>query len=387
MAVTISWTKSWSASDDGSVLGGADLGNLQTDIEAHSHTGLTTTFLNLTDVDPSSYTGQANKTITVKATEDGLEFTSVVTTDIYVKADSSDGTAGYLNQKVEGTVVDVDTTNHQLIIRGGTSGQILQSAGDTNTATWEDFNVDTAQLVAGAVTQAKLSTSTEEESQTLNNGQTTHKIFASVGSYGFYPQVKGSYAGANVDVQIHGPSGSAITTSYRTTISATNNTGIAITFYAQIRYVTASDDQPWLWVKRNKNNGEIIAVSYAGDHVINDNLDITHPYLHDKNDDEDVILIDNDSMKQVLEEVTSKRTVCQIIHEGYTVDMDSSPKFTKRVLREIDEWGDKEGKVVKRMKTPDWAKIVISKNEIEIKERTHTELPDGVLYKNLKKKK
>ncbi len=34
MAVTVSWTKSWSAADDGSILGGADLGNLQTNIAA-----------------------------------------------------------------------------------------------------------------------------------------------------------------------------------------------------------------------------------------------------------------------------------------------------------------------------------------------------------------
>lgn len=34
MAITPSWTKSWSASDDNSILGGADLGNIQTNITA-----------------------------------------------------------------------------------------------------------------------------------------------------------------------------------------------------------------------------------------------------------------------------------------------------------------------------------------------------------------
>lgn len=42
MAVSISWTKSWSSSDDGTVFGGADLQNLQTNIAAHSHTNYTT---------------------------------------------------------------------------------------------------------------------------------------------------------------------------------------------------------------------------------------------------------------------------------------------------------------------------------------------------------
>lgn len=34
MGITISWTKSWSSSDDGTVLAGADLQNLQTNIQA-----------------------------------------------------------------------------------------------------------------------------------------------------------------------------------------------------------------------------------------------------------------------------------------------------------------------------------------------------------------
>ena len=38
MSVTISWTKSWTSSDDGTVLGGADLQNIQTNVASHSHT-------------------------------------------------------------------------------------------------------------------------------------------------------------------------------------------------------------------------------------------------------------------------------------------------------------------------------------------------------------
>jgi len=42
MGVVISWTKAWSSSHDGSVFGGADLQNLQTNIEGHTHTGYAT---------------------------------------------------------------------------------------------------------------------------------------------------------------------------------------------------------------------------------------------------------------------------------------------------------------------------------------------------------
>lgn len=119
MAVTISWTKEWSSSDDGSILSGADLENIQTDIEGHSHTATTVTFLELTDVDPSAYTGQAGKVVKVNSAEDGLEFDDVTTTDVYVKSDSGDSNAGYLDAKVNDTTIKVDTTNHQLYVLQG----------------------------------------------------------------------------------------------------------------------------------------------------------------------------------------------------------------------------------------------------------------------------
>ena len=42
--MSITWTKSWSASDDGTVLGGNDIGNIQGDIDANAVTvGVTQT--------------------------------------------------------------------------------------------------------------------------------------------------------------------------------------------------------------------------------------------------------------------------------------------------------------------------------------------------------
>ena len=73
MGVVISWTKSWSASDDGTVLGGADLGSLQSDIESHSHTSGVSTFLSLTDA-PSSYASQTLKLLRANVGETALEF-------------------------------------------------------------------------------------------------------------------------------------------------------------------------------------------------------------------------------------------------------------------------------------------------------------------------
>lgn len=55
MAAVISWTHSWSSSDDGSILAGSDLQNLQSDIENHSHSDATLRWTDtFTDADLSS---------------------------------------------------------------------------------------------------------------------------------------------------------------------------------------------------------------------------------------------------------------------------------------------------------------------------------------------
>jgi len=77
MAVVITWTHEWSSSDDGTVLSGADLQSVQTDIEGHSHTSGIETFLALSDT-PSSYTGQASKLLGVNAGASAVEFTDTI---------------------------------------------------------------------------------------------------------------------------------------------------------------------------------------------------------------------------------------------------------------------------------------------------------------------
>ena len=65
--------------------------------------GGASSFVDLTDV-PSSYSGQAGKTLQVKGAEDGLEFTTPTATDEKVKYDSGDPAAGYVADKfVAGT--------------------------------------------------------------------------------------------------------------------------------------------------------------------------------------------------------------------------------------------------------------------------------------------
>jgi hypothetical protein len=67
----IPWTKSWSASDDGTVLGGNDLGTLQADIEAYTINidGTQTITGNKIYSGTSTFSGTAVMTGTIVATD------------------------------------------------------------------------------------------------------------------------------------------------------------------------------------------------------------------------------------------------------------------------------------------------------------------------------
>lgn len=83
-------------------------------------------FTDLSDV-PHSYTGQALKVVRVNSTETGLEFSTVVTTDEKVKADNTDPTPGFLDEKVDGTTINVDTINHKIQVVPGVFSPIVHT--------------------------------------------------------------------------------------------------------------------------------------------------------------------------------------------------------------------------------------------------------------------
>lgn len=75
MVTSISWTKGWSSSNDGTVLGGADIGNIQADVDSHGHTSGIDTFLDMTDT-PSSYPASGTQVLRVNAAKNAVEFTA-----------------------------------------------------------------------------------------------------------------------------------------------------------------------------------------------------------------------------------------------------------------------------------------------------------------------
>lgn len=101
MAVIISWVKTYTSANDGEVLSGQDMGDIQTAIENHDHTFITGSFLALNDT-PSTYVGQSLKGVRVNIAESGLEFyttggAGVVATSYsrtFTNADLSSGQLG-----------------------------------------------------------------------------------------------------------------------------------------------------------------------------------------------------------------------------------------------------------------------------------------------------
>ena len=354
-----------------------------------------TTFLNLTDT-PSDYTGNAGKYTRVKSSEDGLEFTDEVVettgdqtiggvktfssipvlpssdptsdneavrkkyvddqlssvNDEKVKADSGDSTAGYLDSKVDNATIEVDTSNHQLRVKDG------------------------------GISQAKLKTSAGEVS---TGGSGIYTLPG--GQYGFYPQVKASQAGANSSASI-GYSGSYINfgTSYATKIYLKNDG--TCTTYAQQRYITSSGRDHWIFLLVDKETKQIIASYQAPDHPCygqgGDEIDIPHPFGSYDSTKHEIVLVDNSILTELKPLINRKNTLLTLINEKCIIDDYVRPKYEPREIIEIDEYGDLKGDVLATIKTPDWAKIKINKDEIQLKRRMVEKLPDFILYKKLR---
>ena len=119
------------------------------------HGGGATNFLALKDT-PSSYSGEAAKTVIVNATEDGLEFGLASSSDEKVKISATDTTTGYLDDKLTVTAPIFKTTNNPA---GNENIGLSIPQADTSTdgylssADWDTFNdkFDLPALTAGSV--------------------------------------------------------------------------------------------------------------------------------------------------------------------------------------------------------------------------------------------
>ena len=269
--------------------------------------------------------------------------------------------------------------------------------------------VTEGKIGSSAISQAKLKTATSEVSGGNDCGWETSPIVVNKqftgGSYCFYPQVK---IGGEISTQaITAIIANAYTGSSYVTNIAISRTGCdgnnGKTIHAQVRYVQSSSDVYWIYLMVAKidyvevdgsavKKGSIICGSAALDHPCygtgKDESEIPHPFLGNKYYDPDkheIVLIDNDGLSAIKKQERKDLSLLEIIHAEYTVDLDKEIDYQPRTVREIDQYGNIKGINVGKVKVPEWAKVLIDKDEVDLKERQITSLGTGVKHRKLKK--
>ena len=245
-----------------------------------------------------------------------------------------------------------------------------------------------------SVSQAKLKTATGE----VSSGGVGGAYIVPGGQYCFRSQFKAANKAG--DFWIHegcGESGydygyanlSSFYTGPWVTMGFGSGAG-SVTTYAASIYVTSSGQDHWIFFLLDKETKRVLAGYQAPDHPCHgqggDENDIPHPFGSYDSTKHEVILIDNDILPELKSRVTSKRSLLTVINEDYEVDINNHPVYKPREIIEIDEYGDKKGEIIKKIQTPEWAKILIGKDEIYLKRRLVETLPPYISYKQLKPK-
>jgi len=301
---------------------------------------------------------------------------------------------------------------------------LLIPSNSITTEKLADASVSESKIIDGSISQAKLKTATGELSVHVNaiNGTEDNLVVLPGGQYGFYPrmrfkQTNTGTAQFNIYHSCECEGWKSVSgyldsydTSYKTyahlyvkveITSSGSGTPNAYS-YAQQRYITSSGPDHWIFllvakkdIYDNKGNlihkkGQIVASYQAPDHPCygqgGDENDISHPFGNYNPDLHEIVLVDNDILQQLKPLVNRKNTLLTLINEKCIIDDWSRPKYKPREIIEIDEYGDRSGIVIARFKTPDWAKIKITKDEIELKKRVVDKLPDFIKYKKLRLK-
>lgn len=151
------------------------------------------------------------------------------------------------------------------------------------------------------------------------------------GTYGFYPQLKGSSASANYQAYLAGSSvgWATLSTSYATLIQFRVQGGVTI--YAQQRYVTASGVDMWIFLLLDKTTKNIISIWQAPDHPSYGNGGdpniLPHPFLSYDSDKHEIVLLDKDTCNKLKEEATKDRDIVTLINEDYKVMLSSIEEY------------------------------------------------------------
>jgi hypothetical protein len=351
---------------------GADSKTLKAGVELDTDGGLTA------NSDTKVASQKAVKTA-VDTKEDSLGYTPENVSNKKTSLGSSD--TYYPSQKAVQTAIDaIDTTPSASSVG---QSELKTATGEVNVSSVCDLDGD-SQMIAVIAGNLDIENGQVELTDVGNSyvtkitlgvkayGKTPSDSVLTLpgGSYGFYPQVK------NLD-----------------------ETSYTVYTYAQQRYVTASGHDHWIFLLVDKETGKPISSYQAPDHPSANQgdateLDIPHPFGSYDPEKHEIVVVDNSDLQTMIQKKKQRRangergvSLLQVINENYLIDDTKRPKYNPREIVKIDEEGLIKGETIKTMKTPDWAKILVTSDEISLKRRMVEKLPNDILFKKMALKK
>ena len=293
----------------------------------------------------------------------------------------------------------------------GNSGQFLKSNG-------AGVNPSFATLPSSGLTsvsQGDLNTATGEVSISADMIASTNIVEIETlpgGTYGFYPQVKVSDAAgiqggqwdtpANFTTESVAFSATTYYSRYVNRARVWNQKSGTGYVYAKQRYVTASGHDHWIFLKLATvdilidgeiihKKGDKIASYQAPDHPSANQggateIEIPHPFGSYDPTKHEIIVVDNADLTVMRQRVNRQKSLLQVVNEDYLIDDTKRPKYNPREIVKIDEYGDLPGTVIRKMKTPEWAKIMIGAPDFTLKRQMVEKLPNDILFKKMRSK-
>jgi len=268
----------------------------------------------------------------------------------------------------------------------GNSGQFLKSNG-------AGVNPSFATLPSSGLTsvsQGDLNTATGEVSVAGTSASPGNAVLPG-GSYGFYPEsgpCKYFTSDKEGFLQI---TGNLPGTSYASRVAGYSPHSYDTSCYARQRYITASGHDHWIFLLIDKITKKIIGSYQAPDHPSANqggasSIDIPHPFGSYDPSKHEIIVVDNADLSAMRQKITRQKSLLQVINEDYLIDDTKRPKYNPREIVKIDEYGDLPGTVIRKMKTPEWAKIMIGAPDFTLKRKMVETLPNNILFKKMAKK-
>jgi len=307
----------------------------------------------------------------------------------YADTKISKSTAGEINALTEKTTL---SDNDIVLIEDSENSYAKKKAKKSNFA-----------VADGSISQAKLKTATGEITHTTDSwGYYT----LPGGEYGFYvlcfdtgisPNSKSHYIRILESYNINNSTPTARISCY----GGDSTTDI---LHIRQRYVTASGKDHWIFLLVAKKDysetdlkgnislvkkGQLIASYQAPDHPCANQggateLDIPHPFGSYDPEKHEIVVVDNSILTELKPKLNRRNSLLTLINEQCIIDDTKRPDYEPREIVKINEFPDEPiGQVKARIKTPQWAKIMIQAEEISLEQRIVETLPDYILHKSL----